>query len=197
MGGEPFLDFDKLLSMVNGINSSDMKAPINVATNGFWLNQYKNFEELFSKISHLDFTYHPESKISLNHMRSYSKLIKSEYNLRSKVEAPSKFSKISFVDDPIQRTYCKFCPQLLANGTLAKCQIIGYEKFHSHAPESFKSRSDQGRFDISNGDFGSLKKWYETNGTGLHEACNHCRYMVNPADWVEHRRLEHTREMLK
>ena len=83
------------------------------------------------------------------------------------------FNEVEFFEEPKERDHCKFCPQLMANGTVAKCNIIGYSKFNGFkTTKQFEDLKHQGVYDINSGNAETFAKWHDN----LFEVCNYCGF---------------------
>lgn len=170
-GGEAFLN-KNLLQLAQGVRSSgilEKKGSIlQVDSNGFWFRDWEKYVEILDFIDLLRFTIHPEQNIPkqeiddiVNKIRNHCRVIGGG--------KPRVFCKVIFFDDPIPRKDCKFCLQVLADGHVAKCNIIPYPH---EVTKSFDDLKHEGLYDIHSGDAKSFEKWH----TRLHPCCDFCGF---------------------
>ena len=61
----------------------------------------------------------------------------------------------------------------MANGTVAKCNIIAYSKFNGFkTTKQFENLKHQGVYDINSGNAETFAKWHDN----LFEVCNYCGF---------------------
>jgi len=187
MGGEPFLN-PNLLDIIKGLKQSAFDAPVNIVTNGYWLrHNISKYENIFKAADSIGITIHPELNMSGNDVRKITSTIEDKYSIKISVAKPSLFYKLKFVDEPVIRKHCKFCPQLTPDGNITKCHIIAFhDRYTASPPDKFTTLSKEGVFNINTGNTASIEKWYKGRGDGLHECCNYCRYMEDKSAIIKH-----------
>ena len=191
-GGECFLN-PHLAELVKGFKQCVWKPIVCVATNAFWIDNYDKYADVLTGIDTMFVTAHPplgKTKADLNRLLAP---IGKKYNFKFLVVAHD-FVQISLRSTPKKRTYCKFCPQLLANGQVAKCQIIAYQQWLPEMTKAFMTRSSQGLYDITTGNYKTMYKWY-TGGkykNGLHKVCDYCDFNPGDDNWAHQDRHGHS-----
>jgi len=187
MGGEPFLLPNNLRRIVGGLKASAMPAPVTVCSNGFWLRQWRDYIEILTAIDLLDITWHGFPHIDYQEAEAIVRNEIEPLGISCKFRGFETFHRLTFTDEPHARTFCKFCPQLLADGRLTKCHLIAYSKFYDHlTSEPFRRLRAEGFYDVACGNSNTLDAWYRADGNGLHECCKYCRYSIDPNDCVVH-----------
>ena len=173
-GGEPFLNKRNLLGLIQGVRSTGITDVIEVATNGFWLKRWERYAEILEHIDQFHITYHPEQHIPPKEIRDITDMLEEKFNMNHiYIYVPIWFNEVEFFEKPVPRDHCKFCPQLMPNGTVAKCNIIGYSKFHGfNTTKPFDVLKHHGVYDIHTGDKESFAHWHDN----LHLACDFCGF---------------------
>tara|TARA_Y100000590_G_C15561436_1_gene954927 strand:- start:342 stop:1166 length:825 start_codon:yes stop_codon:yes gene_type:complete len=173
-GGEPFLNKKNLLGLIKGVRSSGITETVEVATNAFWLRNWERYSEILENIDQFYITYHPEQKIPPKEIRERTDMLQEKFKLNFiYIYVPKWFNEVEFFDEPKQRDHCKFCPQLMANGTVAKCNIIGYTKFNGfNTTKKFEELKHQGVYNIYSGNAKTFAEWHDN----LFEVCNYCGF---------------------
>ena len=173
-GGEPFLNKKNLIGLIRGVRSTGITKTVEVATNGFWLRNWERYSEILENIDQFYITYHPEQKIPPHEIREITDMLQKKFNLNFiYIYVPKWFNEVEFFEKPKARDHCKFCPQLMNNGTVAKCNIIGYSKFNGFkTTKPFEDLKHQGVYDIYSGNAETFSKWHDN----LFEVCNYCGF---------------------
>lgn len=173
-GGEPFLNKKNLLGLIKGVRSTGITDTIEVASNGFWLREWEKYADILEHINQFHVTYHPEQNIPPKEIREITDMLEKKFNMNHiYIYVPKWFNEVEFFEKPVARDYCKFCPQLMANGTVAKCNIIGYSKFNGFkTTKPFDNLKHHGVYNIHTGDSESFAHWHDN----LHLACNFCGF---------------------
>jgi organic radical activating enzyme len=171
MGGEPTLH-PNLIGFISKIRKHT-PAKISLITNGWWFSQVDKFEEIIKTVDSIDFSPHPENKLSYEEQYGVLAGIQGKYGTKTFFRYTNYFFVLETTEEFNYRHECIYfngssCIQLLPNG-LAACYMI------SLAPEeicskSFNSRRETGFFDVMQGNEAKLSEWFSK----LPEFCNYC-----------------------
>ena len=173
-GGEPFLNKKNLLGLIQGVRSSGITKTIEVATNGYWLRDWEKYQEILENIDQFHISYHDEQHIPPQEIRDLTDMLEEKFQYNHiYIYVPQFFSEVEFFEEVVHRDYCKYCPQLLSTGVVAKCNIIGYSKFHGfNTTAPFEALKHEGIYDIHKGDAVSFQHWHDK----LHLCCDFCGF---------------------
>ena len=169
MGGEPFLhpNFDKFIEI---IKKNPFKVPITICSNGFWLKNWRNYINILKNVQCTVITLYPQINMSKEEINFFVKEIEKE-NISLNVSVMGRWLDLNFIDEAIKRTYCKFCPQLMKDYKLAKCQVIGYYD-KNKTSKTFEKERFKGIYNIIGGNKESLEIW----NNNLPYCCDYCLF---------------------
>lgn len=169
-GGEPTLHPD-VVNFVSEIRRH--WSPLMLWSNGWWLNDYENYETLLSQIDKLHISIHPELTISIQDVGKILNEIKYKYNIETEFNPVSiDFNEIRFSDNPRSKKcvhHTKPCFMLLPNGKVGRCSMLSYCP-NNLATEGFNKYRRYSLFDVEAGSLEELSQWVSSSPI----ACDYC-----------------------